>query len=237
MSTASRNLDRIRYVGHVLRTEVRTMARRRRRPAQVAAYLAEATEPKLQIGGGGNPLDGWLNTDLDDLPGMVFLDATEPLPFDDATFRYVFTEHVIEHVPYPAGKSLLAEVRRVLRPGGVLRVATPCLETLVGLVPGAAGDDARHYVDYYKRMYFEDVPEADEVHVLNHAMRAWGHTFVYARRTLQAALDAAGFVDVAECDVAKSEHGALSGLETHGEFIGDERINRFETMVFEAVRP
>lgn len=237
MSALKRNLDRVRYVSQVVRTEVRTLQRKRQRPGLIHEYLGTTAEPKLQIGGGRNPLPGWLNTDLDDLPGMLYLDGTERFPFEDATFAYVFTEHVIEHVPFVAGKAMLAEILRVLRPGGTLRVATPSLDVLAGLLPRARDDEARHYVDYYRRMYFGDLPDADEVHVLNHALRAWGHTFVYAAHTLRGALEGAGFVDVVECEPSKSDNVALEGLETHGEFIGDERVNRFETMVFEATRP
>ena len=61
-------------------------------------YLAIAKVTKLHIGGGPRRLDGWLNTDVALLPGVVQMDATQPFPFAEAVFDYVFSEHMIEHV-------------------------------------------------------------------------------------------------------------------------------------------
>lgn len=47
----------------------------------------------------------------------------EACPFEDDSFDVVFCHHVIEHVPHPP--SALAELRRVLRPGGTLVLGTP----------------------------------------------------------------------------------------------------------------
>jgi ubiquinone/menaquinone biosynthesis C-methylase UbiE len=48
------------------------------------------------------------------------------LPFDDASFDVVLTNHVIEHVgKHEAQAAHLAEIRRVLRPGGVVYLAVP----------------------------------------------------------------------------------------------------------------
>jgi SAM-dependent methyltransferase len=55
----------------------------------------------------------------------VWADAEEPLPFDDGMFDVVVAGELLEHVRQP--EALVAEVRRVLRPGG----------TFVGSVPNA----------------------------------------------------------------------------------------------------
>ena len=54
---------------------------------------------------------------------VVYMDATEPFPLPSQSFDAVHCEHVIEHVAYEAGMTMLRECRRVLRPGGVLRIA------------------------------------------------------------------------------------------------------------------
>lgn len=48
-----------------------------------------------------------------------------PLPFDDAAFDTVVLSDVLEHIPTPG--ALLADVARVLRPGGTLLLNVPFL--------------------------------------------------------------------------------------------------------------
>jgi SAM-dependent methyltransferase len=59
------------------------------------------------------------------LPGarIVELEPDAPLPFDDGAFDLVLCAETIEHVRDV--QLLLSEVRRVLRPGGVLALTTP----------------------------------------------------------------------------------------------------------------
>lgn len=42
----------------------------------------------------------WLNTAHAPGYGAVYLETTKRLPFEDVTFRYVSSEHLIEHFPY-----------------------------------------------------------------------------------------------------------------------------------------
>ncbi len=58
----------------------------------------------------------------DRVAGVLRGDATA-LPFDDATFDVVITSEVLEHIPDDTGA--LAELTRVLRPGGVLAATVP----------------------------------------------------------------------------------------------------------------
>lgn len=53
----------------------------------------------------------------------VRADVEEPLPFDDASFDAVVLGEILEHVRYPHG--VVAEARRVLRPGGVFVGSVP----------------------------------------------------------------------------------------------------------------
>jgi len=51
-----------------------------------------------------------------DIPAYVTQAGIGALPFDDASFDLVIAAHVLEHLPEPG--AALAEMRRVLRPGG-----------------------------------------------------------------------------------------------------------------------
>lgn len=75
-------------------------------------------------------------------------DVTIGLPFDDSWFSSVSIADVIEHLESPT--SVLAELRRVTRPGGIVVVATPQRESLFksmasGLNRVTRGRLYRHY--------------------------------------------------------------------------------------------
>jgi SAM-dependent methyltransferase len=53
------------------------------------------------------------------------LDGQTRLPMADAGLDYVFTSHFLEHVDDETAAHLLREARRMLRPGGVLRITVP----------------------------------------------------------------------------------------------------------------
>ena len=53
----------------------------------------------------------------------VWADVEEPLPFDDADFDVVVAAELLEHLQQPG--RLVAEIRRVLRPGGTIAGSLP----------------------------------------------------------------------------------------------------------------
>jgi SAM-dependent methyltransferase len=82
-----------------------------------------------------NPDVHWVGVDVEESPevtGRTRADAQfvtfdgEHLPFDDASFDFVFCKQVLEHVERP--HELLCEVARVLRPGGSFAGSTSQLE-------------------------------------------------------------------------------------------------------------
>src|SRR5206468_428856 len=133
----------------VVKSELRQSGYRRRQRTMLSAYLAEAGEKKLQIGCGKALLDGWLNTDIrQDIPGICYLDATQPFPIPDDQFDCIFTEHVIEHLPYADGASMLRESLRVLKPGGKIRIATPDLKKILALYGGQPTVEQERYIHW-----------------------------------------------------------------------------------------
>src|SRR5271166_3809034 len=88
---------------------------------------------RLQIGCGSNVLPGWINTDMIPRRGIIHLDVSKPFPLSSDRLRYVFSEHLIEHIPYDAGMQLFCEIHRVLAPNGRVRIATPDFAFLVRL--------------------------------------------------------------------------------------------------------
>jgi predicted SAM-dependent methyltransferase len=190
---------------------------------------------KLQLGAGGYHPDGWLNTDIEPGEDEAFLDATKPFPMPDAGFSYIFSEHVFEHLTYEDGLAMLRECRRILKPGGRMRLATPNLLKLVALFQDARSDEARRYVQ--DKIKVQDWPNepAPECFILNLELRNFGHKFVYDPATLRGSLERAGFGDVREYRPGESDDPALRGLERRHK-TSVQPVNDYETMVFEAVR-
>jgi SAM-dependent methyltransferase len=88
----------------------------------------------LNIGCGSRYHPAWTNLDIAPRgPGVLAHDASRGLPFADATFDVVYHSHVLEHVRRPEALPFLRDCRRVLKPGGVLRVAVPDLEQICRL--------------------------------------------------------------------------------------------------------
>ena len=72
-------------------------------------YNAQNRVRKLHMGCGTNYLNGWLNTDLYPNAKRISLNVAQGFPFEDNTFDFAFTEHVIEHMPYLCGQNMLKE--------------------------------------------------------------------------------------------------------------------------------
>lgn len=209
----------------------------RRQERHLERYLQDTPRPKLHLGAGHHQLDGWLNTDRNPSPGAVYLDATAPLPFEEATFAHVFSEHLIEHLPYAAGLRMLHESHRVLRPGGRIRTATPDLATITGLLEGSAGGIGERYAEWLASSYFPEHHGPPAAFAINQAFRGWGHAFLYDEATLGATLRSAGFADVRRLGFGISDDPELAGLEDHGVPDGNRDLSAFETMVVEATKP
>jgi SAM-dependent methyltransferase len=76
----------------------------------------------------------------------VVADVEEPLPFSDESFDAVVAGELLEHLRFP--DALVAEIRRVLRPGGVFVGSVPNAFRFQGrlrfLLGRAAEDDPTH---------------------------------------------------------------------------------------------
>lgn len=83
----------------------------------------------LNLGCGDRFHPAWINADhLPAAPEVLPVDASRPLPFPDAAFEAVYASHVLEHLSPAGGRRLLSEIRRVLAPGGTVRLVVPDVE-------------------------------------------------------------------------------------------------------------
>ncbi len=179
--------------------------------------LAPSAE-KLHLGAGGNPLPGWSNHDLD-------MDLRQPLPLPDASVRFLFAEHVVEHVTPREAWRFFKEVRRVLKPGGVLRLAVPCVDLIAERY-----DEA--YADFLRRVTGGD---GSKENAMDSIISNWGHQAVWTVPALRAVLHALG-LKTTEGQSGVSAHPELHGIDGHARAIG-AHANWVETGIVEAVKP
>lgn len=79
----------------------------------------------------GSDINHWaLTKAIQNVPGGNFLkmSAQDLRALPDNQFQIVIAKHVLEHLPYP--ERAIAEMRRVLTPGGLLLLATPNMDSL-----------------------------------------------------------------------------------------------------------
>jgi predicted SAM-dependent methyltransferase len=221
----------------LIRDARRALRTLRPRAPAIRRYLATHAVRKLEIGAAVPRPDGWICMDLEPRSrGVLPLDATRRFPFQDGTFDFVFSEHMIEHVPWSAGLRMLGECFRVLRPGGIARIATPDLGRLLGLYPDAGDEPARQYVRWLADSFLDE-PLYRPAFAINGVFRNWGHQFLYDRELLELALRRAGFTRLERPEYGKSTHAPLQLLERHGDEVGHVEAAAFEALIVEAHKP
>jgi SAM-dependent methyltransferase len=121
----------------------------------------------LNLGCGRSFHVSWTNLDFAPASSEVIkADLRQGIPLHDASFEVVYHSHVLEHFAKSAAPSFLRECFRVLRPGGIIRVAVPDLEQIatqyLNALAGALNGDeltARNYEWMVLELYDQTVRE------------------------------------------------------------------------------
>ena len=211
-------------------------SRRLNDPEVIARYIATHPVRKLQLGAGPHNPEGWLNTDIEPRDDQVYLDATARFPLPDATFHYVFAEQLIEHLEWQGALTMLEEAHRVLVPGGRIRLATPNLLRLLDLYAKDKTPIQNELMEFQINLYKLPRAALPECATLNLFFRAWGHTFLYDPVSLRMTLEEAGFREVEQLELGKSNDPALHDLDMHHKF-GGRALDEYTSMFFEAKKP
>lgn len=167
----------------------------------------------VNIGCGSNGLPGWVNIDCYPAPGVSLVrDCRTRLPLASASARGIFTEHFLEHLDYyDEAPKFLAECRRILQPGGSLRIIVP--DGAKYLEAYSTGDLAtlRHFSPLVAIEPESDVapfslgrevlPFRTKMEVVNFHFRQSGqHRFSYDFETLARLLEDCGFESVSRSE-------------------------------------
>lgn len=175
-------------------------------------YFAETNEPKLHIGCGNHLLEDWLNSDKTPISANVmYLDATRALPFSDATFAYVYTEHMIGLLSFQQAGVMLRECFRTLAPGGKIRIVTPDIAFVIATYEERQPSELqRQYMEWFSAEYKS--PRSGGIFLINYFAKAYGK-FTYDESTLYEAMRDAGFSDIIRRDLNESNDATLRNLE------------------------
>lgn len=118
--------------------------------AELQLKLNKMTSPKmLNIGCGSTHHPDWINLDVSSSePSVLTVDINTGLPFPADTITVCYSSHLLEHLVKNDARNFLAECMRVLKSGGVIRLAVPDLEGIAKeylrlLDVVAAGDKAK----------------------------------------------------------------------------------------------
>jgi predicted SAM-dependent methyltransferase len=88
-----------------------------------------ATTRRLNWGCGSEGVPGWINADRKEGPGIeISCDIREGLPLATDSIDYAVSIHALPEIPYQELDGVLRELRRVLKPGGALRLGLPDLD-------------------------------------------------------------------------------------------------------------
>lgn len=199
-------------------------------------YLNSNEITKLNLGCGEFRLDGWLNTDKFPIryPSVLKLDVSEKFELPDNSIDYIYSEHLFEHLTYREASNMLSECYRVLKPNGIIRIATPNLEFLMDLYLHPEKEINKEFLEFDANRTGQP---NNPVYVINHFHTAWGHKIIYDPETLKSFLESVGFKNIVQCEVGKSSHSELNNIEQHQNYFkkhdAEYDFNLLQTMILE----
>lgn len=166
---------------------------------------------KLNVGCGTDYKEGWVNIDNNSDNNIKKLDLhwdlRNPLPFPEQSIDFIFNEHFMEHLTPEEARYVMPDLMRVLKPGGVMRVAMPDLGVIV---------------NNYVHVPLDKDPTIQEFHMdsiktraewINISFRSWGHKWLYDWEELERRFNELGLHNIKRCKLKKSEHKELNNLE------------------------
>ena len=131
---------------------------------------------------------------------IQFADATKSIPLQTSSVDYIYTSHMVEHLSQKGVRSFLREVKRVLKVGGVVRIAVPDLRIAI--------DDYLKTNDADAFMRWIDM-QAPEINTLTQKIKLFvygyrHHQWMYDGASLSKLLIEMGFSSVEICKDGKT---------------------------------
>ncbi len=227
---------------------------------------------RLHLGCGLTTPDGWINIDGSwnarlakypilrrvahslhlvppdkvDVPwsSRIFIhDVRKPLPFPNGSAEAIYSSHLLEHLYFEQGKTLVRECFRVLASKGILRVVVPDLacncprNTSDGtrLENPSTGDESLTPADRFNQRLLmrPPAPPSDSLIYRWYTTVAdfHQHKWMYDENSLKALLRAAGFADVERMPLHTSRIAGIEQIEQ------PSRVANGQGICVEGVKP
>lgn len=154
----------------------------------------------LNLGCAAHYRQGFLNVDLDAPQADQHLQPDAALPWERGTVPGIYSAHLLERLPRNQGIRLLHECRRVLQPGGVIRIVTTDLKALLD--------------DYLSDRQHPEAPGVFRGQRLNEVLR--GQAWTYDAEELTRICKMIGLEPVTDTPDGTSSDPVLNGLEAPG---------------------
>lgn len=169
--------------------------------------------------------DTWVNIDKIDLSSVMqrrcrFLqhNVLAGIPYPDNSVSLIYHSDILEHLSYHEAISFLNECRRVLKPGGLMRVCVPDFYEII----------ETYWID---KMYrFNDVQPKEYTEVNSRSIKAsmllfgslgstqdayQGHQMMYDADGLKELLESVGFIDVKKMLIDVSQSQFMRNKDVH----------------------
>ncbi|MBI5049143.1 MAG: methyltransferase domain-containing protein [Deltaproteobacteria bacterium] len=145
---------------------------------------------KLHLGCGNRRIDGFIHIDLMDYEYIDYKSSADKLGFiKDGTVDLIYASHLLEHFGRNEIEKVLTEWHRVLKRGGILRLAVPNFEAIVNV--------------YMKNKNLEELLGL----LIGGQKNEYDfHKMIFDERLLKRSLLKAGFSKAYRYDWRKTEH-------------------------------
>lgn len=160
---------------------------------------------RLNLGAGRQQLADFVSVDIEE--GDVRHNLAEmPWPFPTASAHEIMASHILEHFDRHTGIAFLRECWRVLRPGGVLRIAVPDFDVFADCMVTHDWQPVQGYRWTDANYFFGGDPERE-------ARPHWRHQYAYTFGLLEHLLRNIGFARVTRrgpCELDNHQYAPIS---------------------------
>jgi predicted SAM-dependent methyltransferase len=176
---------------------------------------------KLHLGCGSKYLPGWVHIDVDAYPHVQIQHEISNLPMlTDGSADEIYACHVLEHYMRRDVRRVLTEWFRLLRSGGVLRVAVPDF-----------GAVAQHYKEHGDLTALHGLLFGNQGSLYN------VHYAVYDEKSLTVVLESVGFIHIQRFDWKTTDHASIDDFSQAHLPHMDKTNGLLMSLNIEAIKP